>query len=208
MNPFDLVGMAKLGGLELIALTDHNSTGNCPAAALAAAEYKIGFIPGAEITTSEEVHCVCLLPSLEQAMAFGEALRRKSMGIKNRPEIFGHQRLVHPDGAEEEEELLLTAALDLSIMDLSAFIRQYGGLWWPAHIDRGTGGLLAMLGTWPRELSPDAVEISRSEPGGVPLTLKRIKTSDAHRLESIREGGFPLPLETPDFAGLAKYLRG
>ena len=34
MDPFDLVGMAKVSGIDLIALTDHNSARNCPAAAV------------------------------------------------------------------------------------------------------------------------------------------------------------------------------
>ncbi|MEG1773522.1 MAG: PHP domain-containing protein, partial [Oscillospiraceae bacterium] len=53
MTPFDLVGMSAVNGLELVALTDHNSARNCPAAAAAAAEYGIGFIPGMEVTTAE-----------------------------------------------------------------------------------------------------------------------------------------------------------
>ncbi|MGN0716075.1 MAG: PHP domain-containing protein, partial [Anaerovoracaceae bacterium] len=43
MDPFDLVGMAKVSGIDLIALTDHNSARNCPAAAQAAESYGIVF---------------------------------------------------------------------------------------------------------------------------------------------------------------------
>ena len=91
MRPDVLVGFSALGGVELAALTDHNSVRNCPAAAAAAAEYGIGFIPGAEVTTSEDVHCVCLLPTLEAAMAFGAELERHCQQIPNRPDIFGRQ---------------------------------------------------------------------------------------------------------------------
>ena len=37
MRPDVLVGFSALGGVELVALTDHNSVRNCPAAAAAAA---------------------------------------------------------------------------------------------------------------------------------------------------------------------------
>ena len=60
MTPYNLVNMAKVMGLDILALTDHNSSLNCPAAARAAEEAGIAFVPGMELTTSEEVHVVCL----------------------------------------------------------------------------------------------------------------------------------------------------
>ena len=35
MTPYNLVNMAKVMGLDILALTDHNSSLNCPAAARA-----------------------------------------------------------------------------------------------------------------------------------------------------------------------------
>ena len=64
MTPAAIVKAAKDAGLELIAITDHNSARNCPAVAAEAEKAGIGFIPGIEVTTSEEIHCVCLLPDL------------------------------------------------------------------------------------------------------------------------------------------------
>ena len=206
MTPFDLVGMAKLNGLDLIALTDHNSTKNCPAAALAAQEYELGFIPGAEVTTMEDVHCVCLFPTLDAAMAFNAFLDPLRPGIKNRPDIFGPQTIVNADGTTEEEPNLLLLALDISIMDLPAAVKEFDGLFWPAHVDRESNGLLATLGAWPKDLCADAAEVRFQDPGGIPRALKLITASDAHRLADMPDGGFPLPLETPDFAGLLRYL--
>lgn len=206
-SPFDLVGMAKLNGLDLIALTDHNSAKNCPAAALAAKEYEIGFIPGAEITTAEEIHCVCLFPSVAKAVAFCDALDPLRPGVKNKPNIFGNQLIVKPDGSVAEEPDLLILALDISILDLPVMVREYEGLFWPAHVDRESNGLFSVLGAWPKNLPADAAEIRFRDPGGIPLALPRITASDSHRLQDMPEGGFPLPIETPDFDGLAKYLR-
>ena len=56
MTPANIAGMAKIIGLDLIALTDHNSCKNCPAVAIAAREYGLLFLPGMELTTAEEVH--------------------------------------------------------------------------------------------------------------------------------------------------------
>lgn len=207
MRPENLVGFSLLNGLELIALTDHNSVRNCPAAAAAAEAYGIGFIPGAEVTTSEDVHCVCLLPDLDAAMAFGDALEQHMQQILNRPDIFGHQTICHPDGSDEEYPWLLLPATDLSILDLPSFVQTYDGICYPAHVDRDANGLFAMLGLWPEDLHTPAVEIRHLLPAGVPDGLKTIQASDAHQLESLPEGGFVLPLQSPDFTGLARYLR-
>ena len=206
MLPEDLVGLSLLNGLELIALTDHNSVRNCPAAAAAAEAYGIGFIPGCEVTTAEDVHCVCLFPSLAAAMDFGCALEERLAPVRNRPEIFGNQIICHPDGRRESYETLLLPACSVSILELPEFIRPFGGLCYPAHVDRESGGLLAMLGLWPEELRVPAAEIRSVLPSGVPDGLKTIMASDSHRLMDLPQDGFPLPLQTPDFAGLARYL--
>jgi len=208
MDPFDVVGMAKLNGLDLVALTDHNSSKNCPAAEIAARECEIGFIPGAEITTSEEIHCICLFPTVERALSFTATLDKLRPRVKNRADIFGEQLIVHPDGTTEVEPYLLYPGTNISIIDLPDIVKAYDGLFWPAHVDRSSNSLMAMLGSWPKELRADAVEIQYSDPGGIPVSLKRIRASDAHRFRDMPEGGFLLPLATPDFNGLAEYLKG
>ena len=206
MTPFDLVGLSKLNGLELIALTDHNSTKNCPAAALAAREYGIGFIPGAEVNTAEDIHCICLFPSLERAAAFGELLQTHLPQIENRPDIFGNQIIMAPDGSTKTEEPLLIAACDIPILSLPGITARYDGLCYPAHVDRDSNGLFAVLGTWPQELQVKAAEIRFRIPEGLPEDIKIIRASDAHNLQSLPEGGFPLPLNKPDFESLKQYL--
>ena len=63
-TPANIAGMATLAGLEIVALTDHNTTANCPAFFEAAK--KLGLIPiaGMELTTSEDIHVVCLFEYL------------------------------------------------------------------------------------------------------------------------------------------------
>ena len=65
MTPANLVGMAAIKGLDVIALTDHNSCANCPAAVYHGENYGVTVIPGMELTTEEEVHVICLFSSLE-----------------------------------------------------------------------------------------------------------------------------------------------
>ena len=207
MDPQDVVGMAVICGLELIALTDHNSAKNCPAAAEAARKYGIGFIPGIEVNTSEEIHCVCLFPTVEAAMEFDAMLYEHIPFVPNREDIFGEQKIIYANGAAEREHKLLLTACDISIMELPDVVAEYGGLCWPAHVDRDSNGLFAMLGTWPEELNVAAAEIREVCPDGVPNHLKIIQASDSHDLESLSSaGGFALPLETADFAGLYNYI--
>ena len=74
MTPCNIVGMAKLIGLDVIALTDHNTCRNAPAVLKAAANVGITALAGMELTTSEDVHIVMLFPSLENALAENDLL--------------------------------------------------------------------------------------------------------------------------------------
>ena len=66
MTPNNITGMAKLLGLDIIALTDHNTCRNCEATIAAGKENGVVVVPGMELTTSEDIHAVCLFPNLER----------------------------------------------------------------------------------------------------------------------------------------------
>jgi hypothetical protein len=212
MTPYNLVAMAALKGLNLIALTDHNSARNCPAAAEVAAGMGLGFIPGMEVTTSEEIHVVCLFPSLEAALDMDALVYRHLPPIVNRPDIFGHQRVMdHQDGVLSEEPRLLINACTLSLTELPRAVQKRGGLLIPAHVTRPSGGILPILGAFPADLEADGYEHHRSDlPDPALKALRRLHSSDAHRLPDILEAdaALPLPLCTPDFAGLRDFLHG
>jgi len=208
MDPFDIMGMARISGIKLVALTDHNSAKNCPAAAWAARWYGIGFIPGIEVNTSENIHCVCLFPNMESVMDFDAVLYEHLPFIPNKPGIFGEQKIITENGLSEYEYKLLLTACDISIVDLPKLVKQYGGLCWPAHVDRDANGLFSVLGTWPEDLRVDAAEIQEKLPAGVPNHLKIIQASDAHDMETLARGGFAMDLESADFAGVYKYVTG
>ena len=77
MTPGNIVGMSLLNGLQIVALTDHNSTKNCPAFFKIAKKHGIIPIAGMELTTAEDIHVICLFRSLEAAMAFGDFVDEK-----------------------------------------------------------------------------------------------------------------------------------
>ena len=101
MTPNNIAGMAYLGGLRAIALTDHNTGRNVPALMKAAEEYCLLVIPGMELTTSEEVHVVCLFPEIGQLLDFDRLVYERLIKVKNRPEFFGEQIVMNEQGGRE-----------------------------------------------------------------------------------------------------------
>ena len=67
MTPPNIANMAYIKGLDLIAVTDHNTALNAAAVMRAAEELPLEVIAGIEVTTAEEIHVVCLFPDAESA---------------------------------------------------------------------------------------------------------------------------------------------
>lgn len=194
-TPNNVAGIASLSGLNVIALTDHNSTANCPAFFAACERFGITPIAGMELTTSEDIHVVCLFEELDSAMRFGEYVKTRRHLIKNRAEIFGHQFIMNEeDEPIAEEEYLLSNATDISVEDAPELVSEYGGICYPAHIDRSANGIIAILGTFPKSPGFRAFELRRAhfyEKYADEFSLrdkKAIISSDAHFLDDIKDG--------------------
>ena len=97
MTPGNIVGMATIKELDVIAVTDHNSCRNCPAVMKLADAYGIIAIPGMELTTAEEVHVLCLFSCLEDALKWNDFVDTKRVLIENKPDIFGEQLMMNED---------------------------------------------------------------------------------------------------------------
>lgn len=150
MTPLNIAGMAMLKGLSIVALSDHNTTNNCPAFFTACQEYGITPIAGAEVTTSEDIHVLTLFESLEAGMAFGDLLNSKRVLIENSPNIFGNQIIMDfEDNIVGEEKYLLINSVDISIDDIQKIANSYSGIAIPAHIDKNSNSLTSVFGTIP-----------------------------------------------------------
>ncbi len=126
MTPGNIVGMSMLKGLDVIAVTDHNSCGNCEAAMKHGNDYGITVIPGMELTTREEVHVVCLFPDLSNAMAWDEFVYGQLMDIKNDEEVFGTQLLYNTeDEIIGKKDKLLINATNISFDHVYDFVISY-----------------------------------------------------------------------------------
>ena len=210
MTPSNLCGMAMLKGLQMIALTDHNTARNLPAAKACADAYGLLLIPGMEITTKEEVHLLGYFPDVPTALDFSEFLRGHMPAKKNRPSFFGNQLVMNEDDEviAEEDELLIGAS-DLTLSELVHLIRQASGVPVPAHINRGSNGLLINLGFVPEDLNLTAVEVWKALPcAHSPQAGKVVlHSSDAHYLGDILEAEETVELPERSVAAFLDYLR-
>ena len=108
MTPNNIVNMAKLKGLSCIALTDHNTALELPRHRLGSPQAGLGFLPGMELSTAEDIHLVCLFPDCDTAEAFSRQVEKALPPVKNNPRIYGHQLcLDEPDRPVGEAEPLL-----------------------------------------------------------------------------------------------------
>lgn len=203
-TPRNLAGVGKLAGLQLMALTDHNTCRNCPAFFEAAAEMGIIPVAGMELTTAEDIHMVCLFPTLSDALAFDEEIDTRRVRIKNRPDIFGEQLLTDAaDNVLGVEEHLLSNATGVSLDESVPLAAKYHGVCYPAHIDREANGILAVLGMLPDTPRFSCVELHDGEkepPLRAKMTLPQtvIISSDAHYLWDIRDKANTLELSDGD----------
>lgn len=222
MTPNNIAGMAVLAGLNIVALTDHNSAKNCPAFFEAAKKNGIIPIAGMELTTAEDIHIVCLFPELEQALDFDAFVQGKRTLIPNRTDIFGEQLILN---AEDEiigsEEFLLPNAVDIPVEGVTDTVSRFGGICYPAHIDRESNGIIATLGVFPEDSSFLCAELNNGEKKQEYLekypvlkTKRMLVSSDAHYLWSIKDKSAFLEIDDEPYSsalvrsGLFKMLKG
>ncbi len=210
MTPGNIAGMATLNGLQIVALTDHNTVKNCPAFFKAAKGYGLIPIAGMELTTAEDIHVVCLFRTLEDALDFDSFVEKRRFPIKNKPAIFGRQLLIGDnDEIVGEEEILLINAVNISIEEAHKEVTSRGGVCYPAHIDRTSNGIIAMLGDFPPDPQFTAFELNdaasiddirQCHPILSERTLVHVAASDAHYLTDIAEDGFPIEIEDEPYS--------
>lgn len=195
MTVNNIAGMALIKGLDIVALTDHNSCKNCPAFFTACAKYGITPVAGMELTTAEEIHVICLFEKLEAALEFGKEVEARLPDIKNNERIFGQQIILDgEDNAVGKEEKLLSIAASIPIDRAVLMVGRYEGICYPAHIEREANGIISILGTFPPKPEFDFYELrdkSKKEEliEKYPvLSAKRcLPGSDAHFLWDISE---------------------
>ncbi len=220
-TPASLAGMGALAGLDLMALTDHNTVKNCPAFYAAAESYGVIPIAGMELTTAEDIHVVCLFETLDEAMSFGETVRTRRMRLRNKPETFGNQLIMNEnDEVTGIDPFLLVVATTIALEEVVELVTSHNGICYPAHIDRQSGGAIAILGGFPEDAGFKIAELRHltsadglCENHPAVAKVKLLTSGDAHRLEDVRDAEDSIELDAdksdPDAvrAELFKKLR-
>lgn len=203
-TPNNIVNMALLKGLHAIAVADHNTGKNCPAVIAAGKKSGLVVLPAMELTTTEDIHILCLFEKYSQLQKMEEYISARRLTIKNREEVFGEQLVLNEnDELIGKEENLLIVSSGVSVENAARLTESYGGIAVPAHIDKQSNGLVGVLGAFDYNLGFKIIE-SRIDSG---VCLPRITNSDAHRLWEISEAEYWIDAETLSAHGIFSALK-
>jgi hypothetical protein len=215
MIPPLILQEASARGIDILAVTDHNASGNVYAMMKAAIGSGITVFPGMELQTKEEVHLLCIFETMYDMDAWQTFVDSRLPALPNQVDYFGEQFLVDETGDfQGREARLLIASADISIDEAIQRVSQVGGLAIPAHVDRPAFGLIANLGFLPEGILVEAVEISRHlvptqtvqkypQLAGIPLLVG----GDAHRLDELL-GLNEIMMEAPTLPEIRLGLAG
>ena len=193
MSPSAIVDCALSRGLDMIAITDHNTTRQVKVTQKIGREKGLFVLGGVEVTSQEEAHCLAYFETDAQLDEFQEFLDGHLPPIPNDEDRFGYQLIV--DENEEivgEEAYHLLNAIDVDIDGIYEEVHRIGGLFVPAHVNKGSTSLTSQLGFVPPDVKADGLEINKFVTKEEFLKknayLKRfnfITDSDAHFIDSI-----------------------
>ena len=114
MTPNHIVLRAVQNGINLLAVTDHNASGNVLAALEAGRKYGVTVLPGMEVECVEEAHIVTIFDTWGQLAQWQKIVTeaRKSLPPNNANK-FGGQFVVdaYDNFICEEKKMLLGACL-------------------------------------------------------------------------------------------------
>jgi 3',5'-nucleoside bisphosphate phosphatase len=215
-SPKRIIEEAVIKGLGIIAITDHNSTLHCELSMQLGKSKNIKVFAGAEVTTKEEIHCLCLFETLEQAEEFQLFINEHLPHHKNDPDLFGDQVIVDADDMIiEEYPFLLVNALEADIQEVEQKVHLLNGLFIPAHIDKAVNSLYSQMGIYPSNLEADALEISRfsdensirEKMAFIPEGISFIRNSDSHYIGDIGSSQTIFEMEEPSFVEIRKAFK-
>lgn len=213
MTPNNIVNMSLLKGLNVIAVTDHNTMKNCSSIMTLAEETDLLVIAGMEVQTREDVHVLALFPSLETCREMETILDDHRLMLPHKPIKFGHQLIMNTeDEVIGEYPITLMASIDIGIDYLIDKVYSMGGVVFPAHINKQANSVLSNLGFIPTEWPIAAVEIFRADENKDLVltyseTYKVLRNSDAHYLHDISEAVNFIELPKISTEEIIKYLR-
>lgn len=216
MYPRAVVEGARAAGLDIIAVTDHNSAENAAAVAEAAAGTGLTVLPGLELATEEEAHILGLFEAGTDLGPLLAAVYARLPDVPAKRSFVEDQVIVDAeDGVTGFNPHCLIGATTMTVYEAVDLIHLHGGLAVASHVDREAFSVISQLGFIPPDLRLDAVEVSpllsyesaRADFGPLsPLPLLRF--SDAHRPEEIGRAAMDFLLDGPSLGEIRRALAG
>ena len=214
MSPVNIIRQSAMKRLDIIGITDHNSTKHCRSAQQLGSKYGITVLAGVEINTKEEIHCLTFFENMDKADRFQQFIDAHLPVIINKPEIFGYQYVVNEkEDIIDEESRLLAVALDVSIDQVAEEVYRLNGIFIPAHINRGNNSIYSQLGFLPKGLKAHALEVALNRETGNFLSehpevgkYRLVTNSDAHNLERVGEVTTDYFIKKPVFSEIRLAL--
>ena len=215
ISPKRIVEKAYQEGLNMIFITDHNTTENAEAAMKASKHFEdLMVYPGVEITSKEEVHTLGLFENVR------DAYNVQNYIYKYLPEAVSKQEYKEQIIANENNEVegylkkSLFNAVDLSIGKIVNIIHDNNGLAIAAHIDRESFSVIGQLGFIPEELNFDALEVSpntsiekaKETYKEYCAKYKFVTGSDSHSLDTIGSNYTEFNMEDNSFKDFSSAL--
>ncbi len=215
MAPSSVIQKAVEEGLDIIAITDHNTLRNSEAYRSVGEKQGIYCFFGSEVQTSEEIHVVALFDNKEDADAFQELLDSALPPLLNDPEFFGDQVVIDQDENIVcfEERLLLNSVL-WNLEETLENILECNGFPFLSHIDAPSFSVSSQLGFFPELDNLQAVELTANtsneaaaEMFAPVANLAVFRNSDAHYIKDIGKSHTYIFMDEPSIANLKKACK-
>ncbi|QVK18729.1 PHP domain-containing protein [Mycoplasmatota bacterium] len=211
----NIINMSYLKGLDIIAITDHNSAKNIEVAINISQNKDLIIIPGIEVETYEGIHMVCYFKTLEDIKLFDELLYQNIPEIPNKEDLWGQQLILDiNDNTIDKEAKMLINSTRLKLNELIDLVRSFNGLIFTAHINRYSNSILTVLGFIPENIDIDGIEINANDSidnfknKDLFSKFRVIQNSDAHYLGDISEKTNSINLREKSIDAFFDYFRG
>lgn len=214
MSPQNIVNRALQVGLDIVAISDHNTAENVEAVIRAAVDTSLVVLPAMEISSLEEVHVLSLFPDVAAAHRVQDVvyqhLSRSEDSVHIEEQVIANEQ----DEVEGFCPYLLISATTLSLRQTVDLVHLSGGVAVAAHIDRQAFGVIGQLGFIPPRIHFDALEVSSKCPldechRRFPEYSRHtfVTGSDAHFLDDLGSVWTRVRLCEPSFDELCKALK-
>ncbi len=211
MTPNNILNMAMLKGLNMIAITDHNSTKQLPVIKELAESYDFIIIPGVEVTVTEGFDVLCYFRTWEDAYQFDHFLE---------------QHLCNEWGSYSKENQVITDIYDTTIsyvdqpltktsitfQELYREVKSSQGAVVLAHINRRNSSALNTYTLDQLDFDGIELQIYQSEQfleqNPFVSEHKLFYNSDSHSLLQLSESEYEIDIEDLSIEGFFQYLVG